>query len=238
MEFLDWKIRKKIDATTWAPCWIWIGAKDPNGTPRLNKSVWGTAFARQYVFATAGCEIQEGKDLLSVCRRGDCVNPAHLTYQLPIHVLYEEFMERVEKTDGCWLWKGCVDSNGYGRISRDKFGESMAHRFSYKFNMMGAEISTGLRHAEGCAKNCVNPAHLKQGEEGEPWNKSNNYDTIAEGKLHNQRIRDKAHALELRKKILEGARTKDLVAELGCSKVCIADLKAGRTWNFPECFPP
>jgi hypothetical protein len=237
MEFLDKKILKKIDTTTWAPCWIWIGAKDKNGTPRQNKNVWGTAFPRQFIFQASGKEVREGKDLLSVCERIDCVNPEHLTYELPLHILYQQFMRQVEKTDGCWLWTGCKDTNGYGRLNKEKFGESIAHRFSYKFNNPGVELPPGLRHSQGCQKNCVNPIHLKGGVEGESWNRSNNYDTIAEGKLHNQRIKDKAHALAIRQRILDGARTKDLVTELRCSKVCIADLKKGRTWNEPECFP-
>ena len=42
--------------------------------------------------------------------------------------LEERFWTRVQKTEGCWLWTGQIESNGYGRIAGPGGRMLMAHR--------------------------------------------------------------------------------------------------------------
>lgn len=55
---------------------------------------------------------------------------------------------------GCWIWKGSIDRNGYG-----KYGGEWAHRFMYRL-LVDADLSLHLDHL--CRTPlCVNPAHLE-----------------------------------------------------------------------------
>lgn len=66
--------------------------------------------------------------------------------------------------DGCWLWQGQVDRDGYGRMSphpAKRLGLSvMAHRSVYVLAV--GPVADGL-HLDHLCRNraCVNPAHLE-----------------------------------------------------------------------------
>lgn len=64
-----------------------------------------------------------------------------------------------DEQSGCWIWNGCIDKCGYGKIGA-VFGETLAHRASYK-EFVGP-ISHGLEIDHKCKRrNCVNPEHLE-----------------------------------------------------------------------------
>lgn len=70
----------------------------------------------------------------------------------------ERFWEKVEKTEGCWVWTA-AKSLGYGRF---KEGEKrkMAHRVSYEYAF--GPIPEGLVVDHLCFNRaCVNPGHLR-----------------------------------------------------------------------------
>jgi len=69
------------------------------------------------------------------------------------------FWRRVKKTDGCWIWTGPLDRDGYGTVW---FRESRQrpHRVSYM--LLVGEIPTGLLIDHTCHNRaCVNPDHLR-----------------------------------------------------------------------------
>lgn len=69
------------------------------------------------------------------------------------------FWESVEKTEGCWLWRGAVSGTGYGRIKDDKQLFAV-HRFAYE--LLVGDIPVGLEIDHLCrVRNCVNPDHLE-----------------------------------------------------------------------------
>ena len=65
----------------------------------------------------------------------------------------------VETTDGCWLWKGGVGSNGYGNFWAD--GRTvLAHRFAYE--LLVGPIPTDMHLDHLCrVRHCVRPDHLE-----------------------------------------------------------------------------
>lgn len=73
--------------------------------------------------------------------------------------LPDRLKSKIEINDkGCWLYKGEINRNGYGRINiyNTRF---MVHRFTYKIlkDDIGSELY--LDHLCKC-RNCCNPAHL------------------------------------------------------------------------------
>lgn len=70
----------------------------------------------------------------------------------------ERFWSRVEKTDSCWNWTGCL-VYGYGCFG--VFGKTVrAHRFSYE--LFNGPIPANLVLDHLCRNRaCVNPAHLE-----------------------------------------------------------------------------
>jgi hypothetical protein len=73
---------------------------------------------------------------------------------------YQYFIERVQKTDTCWIWVGTLTVKGYGRFARSKNNRHKAHRWSYE-HFVGP-IAEGLTIDHLCrVRACVNPAHLE-----------------------------------------------------------------------------
>ena len=83
------------------------------------------------------------------------------------------FWSKVQKTDGCWLWKGWTrTSTGYGLFSITftipEYGSvtasHAAHRIAY--TLTKGPIPTGLDVLHSCdIPPCVNPAHLRAGSD-------------------------------------------------------------------------
>lgn len=68
------------------------------------------------------------------------------------------FWSKVEKTAGCWRWRGYTRPDGYGQFHF--WGKThLVHRLAYELTKR--ETIKGLRLAQRCGvKKCVNPAHL------------------------------------------------------------------------------
>jgi hypothetical protein len=93
--------------------------------------------------------------------------------------LMARFMTYVERrvSDGCWLWMGVENSNGYGRFTH-KDDHHLAHRFGYE--LFFGSIPDGMNVCHRCDnRKCVNPEHLWLGSQSDNLN-----DAVAKGRMH------------------------------------------------------
>lgn len=93
----------------------------------------------------------------------------------------QRFDSKVEKTDGCWLWKGTVNNNGYGTLYDNATkSKELAHRVAWKIRH-GEYPSKYLLHS--CdTTNCVNPDHLREGD---------NTENLLETLQRNEKVKDR-----------------------------------------------
>lgn len=69
------------------------------------------------------------------------------------------FWAKVEKTDSCWLWRGCLNAQGYGNF-RHRGRSQLTNRVAYEL-ATGTIPPTGLDVCHRCdVPACVNPDHL------------------------------------------------------------------------------
>jgi len=75
-------------------------------------------------------------------------------------VLPERFWDKVEKTDGCWLWRGCLSKKGNYGLFHYKRATHRAHRLIYED--LHGPTSLGVLH--NCdVPHCVRADHLFAG---------------------------------------------------------------------------
>ena len=76
----------------------------------------------------------------------------------------ERVESRVQRSpDGCWLWRGPLQKNGYGYTGwkiGDRWGHARVHRIYYEEYV--GPIPRGMEIDHTCkVRACVNPAHLR-----------------------------------------------------------------------------
>ncbi len=78
----------------------------------------------------------------------------------------ERFWKYVEKLvgEGCWIWKGYKDKNGYGKFCVGSGVNISAHRFSYELHYEPIQSGFLVRHLCNNPA-CCNPKHLAVGSQ-------------------------------------------------------------------------
>jgi len=72
----------------------------------------------------------------------------------------ERFDSKIEKTDGCWIWRGSITRYGYGQFAVTAHKTARAHRFAYE--LWVGSIPSGLVLDHLCRNRaCVHPDHLE-----------------------------------------------------------------------------
>lgn len=146
----------------------------------------------------------------------------------------ERFWSKVEKTDGCWLWRAAHNSEGYGRFKLN--GQLiLTHRLSYE--IANGAIPDGLFVLHECdTPSCVKPAHLFLGT-----NARNMLDMFAKGrrdmtgtKSTSARLTEEQVA-QIRSFYARGGIShRKLGALYSISKTQIGSIIRGECWQLPS----
>lgn len=137
------------------------------------------------------------------------------------------FWDKVEGSrveTACWLWKGAVSPNGYGRFQRD--GENrMAHREAYRLTY--SKEPEVVRHK--CHNRlCVNPRHLTAGEHADNMRDMVEAGRQARGERHGGAILSDEEADEIRSVPTYYGCNQWLADEYGVSASLIQKIRLGR----------
>lgn len=141
------------------------------------------------------------------------------------------FQMRVDKEDsnGCMLWLGIKNGNGYGtfetQIDRIKY-LSAAHRISWML-ANGRDIPYGLFVCHTCdIPACVNPEHLFLGT-----NLDNVKDMHSKGRNVTRAILSESDVLEIRRLGKLNHTDSEIAKKFGVSRAHICDIRSYRKWK-------
>lgn len=142
----------------------------------------------------------------------------------------DRFMQRVRKTDSCWLWLGSKDRDGYPLFMAEINGERFrkGHRVSYA--MFRGKVGNGILVCHTCDNpSCVNPDHLFLGTSDD-----NMKDKAAKGRSRVPQGEKSPHAKltqEQAQAILIDARPYIAIAnEYGISATTVGSIKQRASW--------
>ncbi len=149
--------------------------------------------------------------------------------------LAERLWARVDRRGpgDCWVWAGCKQWNGYGRIGRGGSGLTiLTHRAAWE--MANGPIPEGMRVLHTCDNPpCCNPAHLFLGTQAD-----NGADMARKGRAARLRGEMNAEAKitatdaeDIRRLAAAGQRHKDIALRYAIGKTQVGRIVRRECWG-------
>lgn len=144
------------------------------------------------------------------------------------------FWSKVEKTAGCWLWRGNKAKRGYGAVeiarADNKRRRIGAHRYS--FELAHGTIPNGLIVCHRCDNPaCVNPAHLFLGTHADNLADKLSKDRQAKGESNGRAKLNARMVRRIRALSAGGATRGELGRKYGVTDRNIGDIVNFKTWG-------
>lgn len=143
-------------------------------------------------------------------------------------ITLEEIEANVEKTpDGCWLWRGGRNTEGYAQIKNN--GKMVkGHRLVYE--LLNGQTDLHILHARHCLnRHCVSPAHLRAGTDAE-----NTADKVAcNRQISGPTKLTDAHVSQIRELRSRGMLCREIAQIFGISKVHVGQISRMRSRSKP-----
>src|ERR1700689_1935641 len=90
----------------------------------------------------------------------------------------DRVMSRIRHENGCWIFTGCKNKRGYGKVS--DYGSHLVYAHRVMFEHVNGVSTVGRVVMHSCdTPSCVNPAHLSVGTQ-----KDNLDDARRKGRLN------------------------------------------------------
>jgi hypothetical protein len=143
------------------------------------------------------------------------------------------FWAKVERAEGCWLWRASLSPDGYGKFSVRRGAHIptfRAHRLA--FYLTFGQIDDRLLICHSCDNRiCVNPKHLFEGTV-----RDNALDMLQKGRAataRGEQLSDLSEKLvqEIRRRVAAGEKQMDLSRELKLGKNQIWHIVNNTTWK-------
>ena len=156
------------------------------------------------------------------------------TLALSITPLDEKrFWDKVDKTENCWLWRGCVDHFGYGRfgVKHDTVKKTfLAHRVSFLLAGGSSSVSGCVLHK--CdVPNCVAPHHLYAGTRTENSRDMVSKGRSARGERHSQAVLKDSDIPAIRAMWAKGVKQKQIAKMFSVTRPTISMIVNGHLWS-------
>lgn len=210
---------------TQGDCWIWKGPMHQSGVPMVRNSKFSMSARKLSRILFAEPHVSGS---VSTCGDNRCVRPEHLIEQKHPDVW---FWPKVEKTDSCWLWRGEITKDGYGRTGAKKDGSTRgAHRIAWE--LTNGPIPDGLFVLHKCDNPpCVRPEHLFLGTQAD-----NRRDCVAKGRQPRGSAARKSSlteedVVEIRQRHESGETATSLGACFGVTRANIGYIVKRKTWT-------
>lgn len=130
----------------------------------------------------------------------------------------------VVSESGCWIWVGCCQPSGYGKVRLYSKAPEQAHRAFYI--VLKGPIPDGLHVRHTCdVRCCVNPDHLVLGTPSE------NMQDMARRERGNTRRLRAENVKEIRERYALGATQSDLSGDFGVAQTTISQIVTGKSWR-------
>ncbi len=148
----------------------------------------------------------------------------------------KKFLALVDpQPDGCWLWTGSTDDDGYGRVWFDGRSDR-AHRVSYRLFI--GEIPAGMAVLHTCDNPpCVRPDHLWAGTQLENIADRERKGRGPRGERNGRAKLNRALVQMVREARAGGMMYHEIGALFGIHKSTVHDICTGKLWPEPATMP-
>jgi hypothetical protein len=141
----------------------------------------------------------------------------------------------VEKTETCWLWRGCISNKGYGRIrvfidGKPKMIES--HRIAWQ--VTHGPIPPGLHVLHKCDNPpCCNPDHLFLGTHGDNMRdmESKGRSNKTRGSKHHNAKLSEDDVREIRRLYSAGFNRRRIAEKFRVTLAAVKLIAARKSWK-------
>lgn len=131
------------------------------------------------------------------------------------------FEAKIEKTEGCWIWRGSLSSHGYGRFQVEGTVKDYAHRWAWYFEHGTFPVLFVCHECDN--PRCVKPAHLFLGT-----TQDNTKDAMRKGRHTGRPYRITPHQRELVKiELAKGLSQREIAKLFNCGQATISEIKRG-----------
>lgn len=152
-------------------------------------------------------------------------------------MLADRFYSYVEKTDGCWIWRGPTSPDGYGVLTYHNRA-TRAHRLAYIIAHGAIPDGTIICHTCDNPR-CVRPDHLYAGsfsdnrrdaQERNRWARKN-IENVPRGERNSKARLTEDDVRDIRTSLARGETQAAIAKRYGVKQVTISNIKLGVTWK-------